>query len=771
MLHNVLLYLAIVATVLFAFFGTRAITGAISKAPRKVMFKRAVAVILAVALTGSSWAGWFGTAGPKAEPAALPGGEPLVATAAATEPKDEPLNAVNLTAMQMDAFLADYSLLFDNSNLVSRAQERISAQKQYGVEFNFPVDFPWEKVLDKQDAIKSGKLSGAELDAFYKEVRHELYQDIVAKPTVLHMWLQLLNGIDLATENNPWIAKDLQELDGYFAKTTDPQGLDCMLEYSSSGGKDIMVKREIAEMAAHVCVLLDQMSFRGIVNRTSVRNWEIPLIGEDSHTEAKEAADQESRAALLLSIVNKSGKEVLALGVNLYDRRAEQFPTNVKETPVATPETPNTTPPKDDTPEPQLPPEQPQAKDYNLVIQYLETGTGKTMFQQYGPVKVKQGNTYSVTSPQKEGYTCSLPTVAGTMPAQDQTVTVWYTPTPVEKTKHILQVQYYLEDGSPAPGITWISEVLETGTKYSYDTPPLKGYTPDRKVVSGTMPDRDHIEKVIYKANYYELLIHYKDRETRKTLHDDYVHDYKYLQWYDVKSPEIPGYTTDTPRVSGQMPDRDLEVTVWYDRVKASEHTLTIHYLYISGGKAADDYVGTYKENQRYSVRSPEVSGWTPVTSLVEGVMGNRDLEFTVYYTKDGNGVNKDPNADPGPQGNAPEKGGTNDTTQGEGGATGVEQPEKPPVHDYGNGDQSTGQDRNDLDKDGNSTEPNVPGKGDDESSGTGGVDHPQEDGEGGNTENGDIPDKDPIPEHDDNTPATGGDNGWADEEIGEPPV
>lgn len=761
-LHTASLPFAVAMTVLFAFFGIRLVAGVASKAPKKVLMRRVLAAVLTVALAGSSVAGYFGTALKSETPdTADPG--PLVASAAGTEEKDEPMAAVNLTKMQIDAILSEYSLLFDNGSLASMAQERLEAIKKYGVEFNGAVYMPLAKVLGRLSDIQNGKISADDLDALYKEARHDLNQLLIADPVALDMFLQMLSLIPEATENNPWIETSMTELDGYFAKTSDPQGLDCLLEYA---GKDIMVTRHVAEIAAHVIALLDQMSIKGVTTRTSIHNWEIPLIAEDSRTRTQESTTQESRPALLFTYVNKGGKEVIAIGVNLYDQRAEIFPTNVKEEPAKQKETPPQDQPQDKPEDkPQDIPTQPEVKSYNLTIKYLETGTENVMFPQYGPTKYKQGSSYSIDSPQKEGYTCSLPVVAGTMGSQNQTITVWYTPIPQETSKHILQVQYLLEDGTPAPGIDWISEVRETGSKYSYDTPKLKGYTPDRANVSGTMPDHDVVEKVVYKLNSWELLIHYVDKDTGKTLAKDYKSTYKYQQWYEVKSPGVEGYVCEEPIVAGQMPDHDVEKTVYYTKIN-TDHTLTIYYQFITGGRAAPTYIGTYAKGARYSVRSPEVAGWTPVTSVVEGTMGDEDLVFTVYYSQDGAGK-KDPNADPGPQGNAPEKGGENDTSQGEGGATGVDQGTKPPDHDYGNGDMSTGQDRDDLDENGNSTIPNVPGQGDDESSGTGGVDHPQEDGEGGNTENGDMPDKDPIPEHNDND----GSGDWSDEEIGEPPV
>ncbi len=169
-------------------------------------------------------------------------------------------------------------------------------------------------------------------------------------------------------------------------------------------------------------------------------------------------------------------------------------------------------------------------------------------------------------------------------------------------------------------------------------------------------------------------------------------------------------------------------------------HTLTIYYVFKDGGTAAPTYTNTYKEGEGYSVRSPGVTGYTPVTSLVSGTMGKKDLVFTVYYTRDGAGL-KDPDADPVNQGNAPINGGENLPSD----KRGEVQEEEPPRHDYGNGDQSTGQDRNDLDQNGNSTVPLTPAD-DKESSGTHGVDHSITDANDGATFGGDIPEKTEIP-------------------------
>lgn len=62
--------------------------------------------------------------------------------------------------------------------------------------------------------------------------------------------------------------------------------------------------------------------------------------------------------------------------------------------------------------------------------------------------------------------------------------------------------------------------------------------------------------------------------------------------------------------------------------------TLTIHYLYAGGGKAAEDHVESLMQGAAYSVTSPTIPGYTVDMATVSGEMPAKDVTVTVTYTK-----------------------------------------------------------------------------------------------------------------------------------------
>lgn len=62
--------------------------------------------------------------------------------------------------------------------------------------------------------------------------------------------------------------------------------------------------------------------------------------------------------------------------------------------------------------------------------------------------------------------------------------------------------------------------------------------------------------------------------------------------------------------------------------------TLTIHYRYAEGGKAAEDHVESLMQGAAYRVTSPEISGYTVDKATVSGSMPAQDVIETVTYTK-----------------------------------------------------------------------------------------------------------------------------------------
>lgn len=66
----------------------------------------------------------------------------------------------------------------------------------------------------------------------------------------------------------------------------------------------------------------------------------------------------------------------------------------------------------------------------------------------------------------------------------------------------------------------------------------------------------------------------------------------------------------------------------------ASNHTLTVNYLYSEGVLAAAPVTQTIAAGETYSIQSPEIPGYTPDVPLVAGTMPDNDLVIDVYYSK-----------------------------------------------------------------------------------------------------------------------------------------
>lgn len=84
-------------------------------------------------------------------------------------------------------------------------------------------------------------------------------------------------------------------------------------------------------------------------------------------------------------------------------------------------------------------------------------------------------------------------------------------------------------------------------------------------------------------------------------------------------------------------------VTYDYDKVNytsnkvdaSNDHIVTINYLYQDGSEAAPKFNQTYHKGDTYEVTSPEIKGHTADTHVINGVIADSDLEYTVYYIAD----------------------------------------------------------------------------------------------------------------------------------------
>lgn len=461
------------------------------------------------------------------------------------EPPVEPVPDVNLTRDQLSAFLSAYSLEFDGSSLTygvgwksgepTMVQQRIAAIKAAGGNFEDGLAFPYQEALDRLETFKT--LSDEEKEAFFAQYRHDIYQDIVANPVIGMAWLEMLAEEDLILVNNDyWILPNLEVLQQMFAGTyeqpqpDDPgyeelmkielnnipnsgdvtaRGLDLLLVYN---GPRLEVRQSWARLAARICGVLDFFDVKGFTTRTSSMNFCLLPTAEDSMVRATKATYQESQTAILLVYSGKDGKEAIAYGSNVFDRRPEQFPVNVKE-PTKTPptnsdpkpETPPTTTPPPVTPPPTTTPE------YGvLTIRYIDDSGNPVPGLTNHVETLQVGASYNVKSPiAPAGYALKDQSQSvvrssryGTMVKTGRTIDVVYV-----AQNFTVTINYVYENGTKLyPSETY---PVKVGTWYSFDAKTCpRYYWVEPENYSGTMPARDVTLTFIY---HYLYLQEWKD--------------------------------------------------------------------------------------------------------------------------------------------------------------------------------------------------------------------------------------------------------------------
>ena len=89
---------------------------------------------------------------------------------------------------------------------------------------------------------------------------------------------------------------------------------------------------------------------------------------------------------------------------------------------------------------------------------------------------------------------------------------------------------------------------------------------------------------------------------------------------------KVPSITVNGERIEGSDSDTDT-VDV------KDKYNVTVRYIYKDGTKAAADKSVTVQYKAAYSIASPDIKGYTPDKTVVEGTMGTEDVEETVTYT------------------------------------------------------------------------------------------------------------------------------------------
>jgi len=156
---------------------------------------------------------------------------------------------------------------------------------------------------------------------------------------------------------------------------------------------------------------------------------------------------------------------------------------------------------------------------------------------------------------------------------------------PEPLTPNSVTVHYYYEKDDPDAADTEISTpVTEThyeGENFEIASPEIEGYTPSTEVVSGTMGKEDLEYIVRYRQNpveepedqTYKLTIRYLYEDNTEAAPDYVEANLETGANYEVKSPEIDGFTPNEAVVSGEIADQDIEIIVRYTKTPAAEPT------------------------------------------------------------------------------------------------------------------------------------------------------------------------------------------------------
>lgn len=151
--------------------------------------------------------------------------------------------------------------------------------------------------------------------------------------------------------------------------------------------------------------------------------------------------------------------------------------------------------------------------------------------------------------------------------------------------------------------------------------------------ILGSVQLKKYEETTLY--NVHKLTIHYivrYDPECEEQYADDYIGYYTEGEEFSVESPYSDGYDISEFVIEGTMGNEDLEYTVYYDMYTPTLYFLTINYYYEGEDEPFDVYDEWYLYSDHYFVESPNIEGYYPDISVVEGEIED-DITIDVYYS------------------------------------------------------------------------------------------------------------------------------------------
>ena len=156
------------------------------------------------------------------------------------------------------------------------------------------------------------------------------------------------------------------------------------------------------------------------------------------------------------------------------------------------------------------------------------------------------------------------------------------------------------------------------------------------KFWDNTLEDNYEIVKVegnliVEEAETHTMKVHFVDADGNE-MPASFEKQYTFGSYYEIKAPELPGYTPDREVIVGRMGPEDTEVTVRYT---PNVHKLVIRYVTPDGIKLADDVVLELGYGEHYRVDIPEFEGMKTADEVIEGTMNDTNAEITVMFSED----------------------------------------------------------------------------------------------------------------------------------------
>ena len=221
------------------------------------------------------------------------------------------------------------------------------------------------------------------------------------------------------------------------------------------------------------------------------------------------------------------------------------------------------------------------------------------------------GETYSIRSATIQGYSASPVIVTGVVDealiatAQGRVITIAVTYSP---TANRLRINYIYTDTNKVDVVVY--ETYKTGDSYSISVPEVKGYTPDRTVITGQMNEYGVEETVYYSPNAYPVyLVIPGETSAEDTVigirQVFYNSIYGYTQnsngdkvfealpeqvnkpgntfngWYMLLSGEKTSVTNDTPfDLDSHLSDGKVTL---YASFQTSKYLVTVEHVYLNG--------------------------------------------------------------------------------------------------------------------------------------------------------------------------------------------